>query len=70
MCYLYAMEDNDSNIVYDYPAYMDYMDPDVLCPKNADKLNLSLHMSCSIILSDKQSLDGGHQYGEVIAMLL
>ena len=23
-------------------AYMDYMDPDVLCPQKADKLNLSL----------------------------
>ena len=26
-------------------AYMVYMDPDVLCPKKADKLNLSLSLS-------------------------
>ena len=25
-------------------AYMDYMDPDVLCPKKADKLNISLSL--------------------------
>ena len=25
-------------IYYDYMAYMDYMDPDVLCPKKADRL--------------------------------
>ena len=29
-------------IGYDYMAYMDYMDPDVLCLKKADKLNHSL----------------------------
>ena len=30
-------------------AYMDYMDPDVLYPQKADKLNLSL--SCQNIVS-------------------
>ena len=28
-------------------AYMDYMDPDVLCLKKADKLNLSLSLSAA-----------------------
>ena len=33
------------------PAYMDYMDPDVLCPKKADKLNLSLSLAQSLVAS-------------------
>ena len=27
---------------YDYMAYMEYMDPDIFCPKKVDKHNLSL----------------------------
>ena len=30
---------------------MDYMDPDFLCPKKADKLNLNLSLSHSLSLS-------------------
>ena len=34
-------------IGYDYPAFMDYMDPDV--PKKADKLNLSLSFARAVL---------------------
>ena len=32
---IYEREDNYSNVyvTYDYTAYMDYMDPNVLCPQ-------------------------------------
>ena len=32
---IYVREDNDECISYDYRACMDYMDPDVRCPKKA-----------------------------------
>ena len=36
-------------------AYMDYMDPNVICPQKADKLNLSLSLSpCEFPASDAE----------------
>ena len=41
LCVIYVREDNDS-IGYDYTACMDYMDPDIRCPKKL--LNLITHL--------------------------
>ena len=39
LCVIFMREDNDSNIGYDYTAYMDYMNLAVCCPRMAVKLN-------------------------------